>query len=336
MTDKVMTGENEDLYAALADIDLRDLGWMPLDVIRLRDSGMAAKASGDEFMAAVLLWAAAWHQAPAASLPDDDRELARLAGYGRAVDAWQAVRDMALYGFERGPDGRLYHPVIAEKALEAVECLSKKASKKAGVKERVRRHRAKLEEEKAAARAAGEAGKADQSCNADVTRYSNAPVTPCNASTLPKQTLPESPPLSPPRGKRKRGLPLPDEWEPDEACKAFAVELGLDVDKTLERFRDEVRGAIGAKAKSDDWSARWRNWCRGSPDRRARSSARRGICDPTDYIGRDEDKQWRARMKGQRPGERNGIWQWGPRPGEAGCEVPPHILREFGFKAASH
>ena len=61
-----------------AEVDLRDFGFMPLDVLRLRDSDLAALANGEEFKAAVLLWCAAWHQVPAASLPNDDRLLARF------------------------------------------------------------------------------------------------------------------------------------------------------------------------------------------------------------------------------------------------------------------
>lgn len=102
-----------------ADVDLTDFGFMPLDVRRLRDSKIAANASGDEFRAAVLLWCAAWHQKPAASLPDDDVELSQLAGYGRVVREWRKVRDGALHGWVKCSDGRLYHPVIAEKANEA-------------------------------------------------------------------------------------------------------------------------------------------------------------------------------------------------------------------------
>jgi hypothetical protein len=102
------------------DADLRPLPYMPLDVKRLRDSDLAATATGEEFRAAILLWCAAWHQVPAASLPDDDRVLAMLAGYGRDLGGWQAVRRTALSGFERAADGRLYHPVVAEKALQAL------------------------------------------------------------------------------------------------------------------------------------------------------------------------------------------------------------------------
>lgn len=92
---------------------------MPLDVARLRDSDMAAYESPEACWAAVLLWSAAWHQVPAASLPDDDRFLAKAAGYGRVVKEWLGLREGALHGWVKCADGRLYHPVVAEKALES-------------------------------------------------------------------------------------------------------------------------------------------------------------------------------------------------------------------------
>lgn len=101
------------------DCDLRDFAFMPLDVVRLRDSDLAAMESPEACWSAVLLWCASWHQIPAASLPDDDRVLANLAGFGRVVKEWQRVRDGALRGWIKCADGRLYHPVIAEKANEA-------------------------------------------------------------------------------------------------------------------------------------------------------------------------------------------------------------------------
>jgi len=101
------------------DADLRDFGFMPLDVVRLRDSDFAARATGEEFRAGIFLWCAAWHQLPAASLPDDDVVLSQLAGYGRALKEWKSVRAGALHGFVKCTDGRLYHPVVAEKANRA-------------------------------------------------------------------------------------------------------------------------------------------------------------------------------------------------------------------------
>ncbi|MBN4665416.1 DUF1376 domain-containing protein [Pandoraea nosoerga] len=125
-----------------ADCDLRDFAFMPLDVVRLRDSDMTALVSGDEFRSAVLLWCASWHQTPAASLPDDDRVLSNLAGFGFAVDAWRAIREGALHGWVKCADGRLYHPVVAEKAREAWRGKLKQRweTEKARVKKHNQRH----------------------------------------------------------------------------------------------------------------------------------------------------------------------------------------------------
>lgn len=124
---------NCDLPAPLLppDVDLRDFSFMPLDVARLRDSDLAAVVSADAFRAAVLLWCAAWHQIPAASLPADEVALARLAGYGRDLAAWKKVKEGALRGFVLCSDNRLYHAVIAEKALSAWEAKQAQRSRTA-------------------------------------------------------------------------------------------------------------------------------------------------------------------------------------------------------------
>jgi hypothetical protein len=56
---------------------------------------------------------------PRHPLPDNDTELANLAGFGRVVKEWRKVREQALNGFVKCSDGRLYHSVIAEKAVAA-------------------------------------------------------------------------------------------------------------------------------------------------------------------------------------------------------------------------
>lgn len=103
------------------DCDLRDFGHMPLDVRKFRDSDLVALEEPEAIVAAIMLWGASWHQIPAASLPSDDRVLAQLAGYGRAVPAFRKVKDGALRGFVQCSDGRLYHPLVAEKARTAWE-----------------------------------------------------------------------------------------------------------------------------------------------------------------------------------------------------------------------
>ncbi|GGJ13869.1 hypothetical protein GCM10011320_21330 [Neoroseomonas lacus] len=102
------------------DCDLRGFPYMPLDVARLRDSDLAALPDAEARWANVISWAASWHQVPAGSLPNDDAALARLLGYGRDVGAWTTVREAGgLRGWTLCADGRLYHPVVAEKALAA-------------------------------------------------------------------------------------------------------------------------------------------------------------------------------------------------------------------------
>lgn len=137
-----------DLPAPLThpECDLSDFQYMELDVRRLRDSKFAASGSGDGFRAGVLLWCAAWHQIPAASLPDDDIELANLAGYGRVVKEWRKVREQALSGFVKCSDGRLYHAVIAEKAVAAFAAKERHAYGK--LLERLRKENVKREKEK--------------------------------------------------------------------------------------------------------------------------------------------------------------------------------------------
>lgn len=127
-----------------ADCDLRDFSYMPLDVLRLRDSDLAARTTGEEFRCAVLLWCASWHQVPAASLPDDDVNLAIYAGFGRMIDQWLKVKEGSLRGWIKSADGRLYHPVVAEKANEAWMAKHKQAYEK--LAERIRkRNKARAE-----------------------------------------------------------------------------------------------------------------------------------------------------------------------------------------------
>jgi hypothetical protein len=123
---------NVDLPAPLTpvDCDLRDFAFMPLDTVRLLDSDMFALSTGDEFKAAMTLWCKAWQQVPAGSLPADDRVLAHLSGSGAK---WAKLKTIALRGFIECSDGRLYHPIVCEKATEAwAKKLSYRARSKKG------------------------------------------------------------------------------------------------------------------------------------------------------------------------------------------------------------
>jgi hypothetical protein len=127
-----------------ADCDLRQFPDMPLEVASLRDSDLRRRSTGDEFKAAIVLWCASWHQVPCGSLPDDDVELADLAGLGTgkpSVRTWQKLRGMALRGWFKASDGRLYHELMAKKALNGLEAKQSAKRKREADAERLRNWR---------------------------------------------------------------------------------------------------------------------------------------------------------------------------------------------------
>lgn len=121
----------------------RSMGSMLLDFNRLINSDFYALSTGDEFKAAITLWAAAWAQTPAGSLPSDERILAALS----RSKSWKKVRDRALHGFILCSDDRYYHAVLCEKALgvsKKIEEFSKKSEKNLLRKQKERAERAEL------------------------------------------------------------------------------------------------------------------------------------------------------------------------------------------------
>ena len=100
------------------DADLTHYDDMPLEVRRLRDSGIAGEPNAEVFRCAVLLWCVSWHQIPAGSLPKGDDELCRLVGLGRDQRTWKKIKTGVLRGWREFADGRLYHKVVAEKVIE--------------------------------------------------------------------------------------------------------------------------------------------------------------------------------------------------------------------------
>jgi hypothetical protein len=98
-----------------AEVDLRDFSQMFMDIDRVLKSETWMLGTSDEKAASVTLWWESWHQVPAGSLPSNDRVLSKLSG----AEQWRKSREMVLKNWQPCSDGRLYHPVVAEKALEA-------------------------------------------------------------------------------------------------------------------------------------------------------------------------------------------------------------------------
>ncbi|WP_082823553.1 MULTISPECIES: DUF1376 domain-containing protein [unclassified Rhodanobacter] len=112
-----------------AGVDLRDFAFMPVDVQRLLTSETWVLGNGDERAAAMTLWLVSWHQVPAGSLPDNDRMLSHLS----QAKSWTKIKAHVMRGWLLADDGRYYHPVVAEKALEAwLEKLAQRLSSGAG------------------------------------------------------------------------------------------------------------------------------------------------------------------------------------------------------------
>lgn len=102
-----------------ADADLSDFKFMPLEVARLRRSKawLICKRRPELAFYMLNLWTASWHERPAGSLEDDDDVLADAAMC--PPERWGKVRGDAMRGWVKCSDGRLYHPVVAEKVSDS-------------------------------------------------------------------------------------------------------------------------------------------------------------------------------------------------------------------------
>lgn len=225
------------------DLDLRDFPYMPLDVVRLRDSEMAVLSSGEEFRAAVMLWCAAWHQVPASSLPNDDRILANLAGFGRDVEAWMRIKEAALHGFALHADGKLYHSVIAEKATEADNKRKAFAERgKAGANARWKDKQSSSDAQALLADAKGREGKGieEKGIKKETEEGANAP--------------------QPMRKKRERKVEtrISDSFEPNWEA---ATRVGLSRGEAQREFQKFKNHAAMKERTVVNWQAAWSNWC---------------------------------------------------------------------------
>lgn len=114
-----------------ADLDLSSLEYMPLLLTRLRRSKawLRAKRKPELAFYMINVWMTAWGEKPASSLEDDDDILADAAMCEPAK--WPKIKEQVMQGFIRCGDGRLYHPVLAEQALKALDKRMKWRTKKA-------------------------------------------------------------------------------------------------------------------------------------------------------------------------------------------------------------
>lgn len=133
------------------------------------------------------------------------------------------------------------------------------------------------------------------------------------------------------RSVKKSGSRLPEDWRPSETDAAYARSQGVpeaEIWREGERFRDFWLGKPGQGGVKLDWSATWRNWIRSTCDRKGWKPSELPLngASPHPTPPKDErDAEGRLNV-----GRERQMWprpRWGPAPGEAGCTIPPHLIK---------
>lgn len=158
-----MTGTAPDwLYPLRAGQTLSSNEWVEFHLHRFLASRflahMLSQDRRDVVGTAVVLWAESYRQDPAGTLPDDDPSLARLAGFGRDLPGWQAMRGLVLWGWSAVEvrdeadvpvaGGFLGHQVVAQIAATSWRRKSGKVQGRAAAAQATLRSRVKDKLEK--------------------------------------------------------------------------------------------------------------------------------------------------------------------------------------------
>lgn len=248
-----------------ANIDVRCLPYMPLEIERLRKSKAWLRCRRQPELAFYLmnLWMRAWHEVPAGSVEDDDDVLADAAMCD--PQKWIEIREKVLVGWEKRGD-RLYHSVVTELATEAFGKLRKNKNRTKAAREAQQQRRDEP---------------VTQPVTEPVTESVTEPVT--QHVTGPEGKGREEEKEEAKASSKKTGARLAADWSLPPEWSDWAVAEGLsemEVKRQADRFRDYWVPLPGQKGVKLDWHATWRNWVRKSmDDRRGRSGGTGGADD---------------------------------------------------------
>lgn len=301
-----------------ADCNLREYLYIPMEIERLRRSRswLIAKRKPELGFYMVNLWIAAWHEVPAASLEDDDEVLADLAMCD--PKRWPKVKADVLRGWVKHSDGRLYHQVVVEKALEAwAKKLKQTARATAGAEARWNKHASSMRD-------------ANRSIAPHMLADANGEERKGEEGGSPGTNVPSEP--------EKRALSRATMFEawwriyPHKVGKGaaqakfdIAVRNGVDLDTLIAGVERYVRTkpADHPWANPSTWlfQKRWLD-----------EPAPTLVVDnePTDQRPNRDD--WRARLNHLRDKGRWAETQWGPPPSHPDCAAPYDLLVEYEFR----
>lgn len=291
-----------------AEVDLTGYPFMPLYGHRLFGSDFNATADDTAWRAGVTLWWAAWNQRPAASLPDDDAILARLAGFGRDIKTWRKCRTAALHGFVLCSDGRLYHRALAPLAIDAWDRRVKERERKEKWREKRAGQERSGDGDKTVPGTSENAGRNGREREGQGQGQGEGPIDlkpeePALARGAPKVSKIK------PREAIPEGWTLPAEWRDlaDEARLRHALPA-VDYAFEAEKFEAWARSN---GARFGDLKSGWIKWALDAKPAKNGENMKRSVAPAG---GGDK---WRMRLKGWAV---NRYWldSWGPRPDEPG------------------
>lgn len=110
-----------------AEVNLESFPWAPVRLAFLSGHPLALLPNPEPFRALVLLIAQAWRKQPAMTAPNDDVQLAAMAGFGRDVNSWLTVRESVMQDWVLCSDGRWHHPELTSWALQSTAAESSEA-----------------------------------------------------------------------------------------------------------------------------------------------------------------------------------------------------------------
>lgn len=221
--------------------DTRAKGWrfeLAYEQIEQSDTWAVAAEVPMAQHALLMCWLAAWTQVPCGSMPADEN-LFRLK-CKLTPDAWASMRDVLLRGWWLADDGRLYHDVLVQRAVEMMQ------------------KRRKESDRKALARAKTPAG---------------VPPDSAHVPGLSRGTDAGLPPESDTRTSTRDNThtTLAPEWVLPKTWGEWAATCWPHwTPETIRLVADQFADHQWASAaESADWLATWRKWCRDELTQRA-------------------------------------------------------------------
>jgi hypothetical protein len=183
--------------------------------------------------------------------------LAHLSGSKK----WKAVRIMALRGWVKCSDGRLYHKTVAEKVAQSWNSrLDSRARTEAARSAKARKKHESPNSPPSAVESVtdtdAELVTSSKGTEQKGTEQNNIERGKEEPPIIPQTTPAQQPVAKAPKNKPRSQLPV--NWVPNADGLKLAKSLGLP-DETILRFTDYHRSKGSLMA---DWNAAWGTWCR--------------------------------------------------------------------------